>query len=350
MELTDHVEVLTSVVASQAETIKQQAATIDVLSGGRGKTLALEQTIAEMWAAYFETLPDMPWKKVAASTMKRFLAMHGAVRVGDFGALHWDKYRHAPEIREHYHVTTRNIQLIRIKAMFAWAVNTGQLADSPLAKVIRERPRPKRRTDVTPVDEATMLRGMSPVMRTIFVIAIDSGMRRNEIRTLEWKDIDLKSRTVQLPAQRTKTKQARTAYLTERATDLIKALPRYPGCPYVFASPHTRLPYSENYIWHNFRKAADENGIKAAAGDGAVRFHDLRHVCAVRLVRLGAPLPAVQEILGHADLATTSEYLFAHRKDVAEAHALLNQATRRGPMRAPGSAAAPPARKRRANS
>jgi site-specific recombinase XerD len=84
-----------------------------------------------------------------------------------------------------------------------------------------------------------------------------------------------------------------------------------------------------------FRRSVDDNGIKAAPGDHAVRWHDARHSAATRLIRLGASLPAVKEILGHANLTTTALYVHAQRKDVVDAHALLDKATRKGPHRAP---------------
>lgn len=337
-------EILAGVVASQAQviqgqqlTIAEQARTIDAISGGRRITLTLDQTIGELWANYFRTLPDKPWKKVAESTMKRFLAMHGNVRVGDFGPLQWEHYRSDPEIKDHYHPTTITIQLIRIKAMLSWAVKMGQLHENPLRGVKREGKKRKRQTEVSLEDEETIMKDLPPIMRAVFVVAVDSGMRRNEIRTLEWKQIDLTTGTVELRAEQTKTQTARTAYLTPRAIDALKELSRYPGCPYVFVNPKRKRPYSGNYIWYCFRKAADENGIEAAPGDRAVRFHDLRRSCCVRLIRLGARLDAVQEILGHAEVSTTASYLFLRRREVAEAHALLDKAVRRGPKRADGS-------------
>lgn len=39
-----------------------------------------------------------------------------------------------------------------------------------------------------------------------------------------------------------------------------------------------------------------------------LRFHDLRHTAATRMVSLGIDLVVVQEILGHADLKTTMRY------------------------------------------
>lgn len=67
-------------------------------------------------------------------------------------------------------------------------------------------------------------------------------MRRDEIRLLEWTDVDTKARTLTIPAARAKTRKARTGRLTTRALEALEALPRLPGCPFVFASPQDEAP------------------------------------------------------------------------------------------------------------
>ena len=53
---------------------------------------------------------------------------------------------------------------------------------------------------------------------------------------------------------------------------------------------------------YNFRQAVKRAGLKD------LRFHDLRHTFATRLVRSGADIYAVQRLLGHKSLEMTSRY------------------------------------------
>jgi site-specific recombinase XerD len=62
-------------------------------------------------------------------------------------------------------------------------------------------------------------------------------------------------------------------------------------------------------------KVLDSNRIKhpfwacqKAANLQRIRFHDLRHSFASQLVMAGVPLIAVQQYLGHSDLAMTMRY------------------------------------------
>ncbi len=58
-------------------------------------------------------------------------------------------------------------------------------------------------------------------------------------------------------------------------------------------------------VFKVFRARAEEAGIP-----GEQRHpHVLRHTRAIKLVRAGVPVTAVQQLLGHADVATTAIYL-----------------------------------------
>jgi len=148
--------------------------------------------------------------------------------------------------------------------------------------------------------------------------------------------VDTAARTLTIPAARAKTRRARTGRLTTRALEALAALPKVPACPFVFASPKTRRPLSKSWVWAAWRAAADGAELKPSGADDSVRLHDTRATTASRLFRLGASLPAVQQILGHASLTSTEKYVRVQSKDVDAAHALLELATaeRKGPQRA----------------
>jgi integrase/recombinase XerD len=52
---------------------------------------------------------------------------------------------------------------------------------------------------------------------------------------------------------------------------------------------------------------------------GTVTPHVLRHFCASQLYLHGMDLPAIQELLGHAWVATTMAYVHVHRTHVEDA-------------------------------
>ena len=83
----------------------------------------------------------------------------------------------------------------------------------------------------------------------------------------------------------------------------------------IFPNPHTGKPYINFYCsWDNARKRA---GLKD------FRIHDLRHSFASSLVNAGRSLYEVQELLGHADIKTTSRYAHLSRERLIEAVQVL---------------------------
>jgi site-specific recombinase XerD len=79
----------------------------------------------------------------------------------------------------------------------------------------------------------------------------------------------------------------------------------------LFANPKTGRPFVSIFCsWHTAR---------SAAGLPALRIHDLRHSFASFLVNAGRSLYEVQELLGHADIRTTSRYAHLSRERLREA-------------------------------
>ena len=78
------------------------------------------------------------------------------------------------------------------------------------------------------------------------------------------------------------------------------------GTPFIFANPKTLRPFvSVYYSWDTVRKKSGLAGL---------RMHDLRHSFASFLVNAGRSLYEVQELLGHADIRTTSRYAHLSRE------------------------------------
>jgi integrase/recombinase XerD len=68
-------------------------------------------------------------------------------------------------------------------------------------------------------------------------------------------------------------------------------------------------------VWSIVKEAARRAGIAKT-----VSPHTLRHTFATHLVEGGADLAAVQELLGHADIATTQIYTHLDRDHLRDVH------------------------------
>jgi integrase len=97
-----------------------------------------------------------------------------------------------------------------------------------------------------------------------------------------------------------KNGKGRHVPLAQAAVEVLEALPRFSGCPYVLPNPETGRPFvSIKRAWQTARREARLSDV---------RIHDLRHSSASQMVAAGIDLYAVGKILGHADYKSTQRY------------------------------------------
>lgn len=148
----------------------------------------------------------------------------------------------------------------------------------------------------------------SQMLEHIVLFLIYTGARKREVLDAKWQDIDWALRSWRIP--KTKSGKIRHIPLSTGAMQLLEKLRRAVVTPdpsaYIFASPKTGKAYvSFYYSWDAARKRA---------GLPDLRVHDLRHSFASFLVNAGRSLYEVQELLGHADIRTTSRYAHLSRE------------------------------------
>ena len=163
-------------------------------------------------------------------------------------------------------------------------------------RTVKKPPESKGRVpELSEEEEARLLEACSPGIRPIVKLAIYSGCRRGEILGLTWDRVDMDAGFLYL--DNTKTGEPRAVPLCETALEILRGLGHCEG--YVFKNEKGE-PYT--CIRASFNRAKKEVAL-----DG-LTFHDLRHVFASRLRRLGASLSDIGEALGHRSARTTLRY------------------------------------------
>jgi len=149
----------------------------------------------------------------------------------------------------------------------------------------------------------------NPVLASIIAFLLFTGARKREALDARWQDIDWAQAMWRIP--RTKSGKVRHVPLSLGALQLLRSLQARADTPWLFANPKTGRPFVSIFCsWHTTR---------SAAGLPALRIHDLRHSFASFLVNAGRSLYEVQELLGHADIRTTSRYAHLSRERLREA-------------------------------
>jgi len=171
---------------------------------------------------------------------------------------------------------------------------------SPFERVRIERVNNKIERWLTLEEEEKLLNASLPWLREIIIFALNTGMRQDEILSLKWSEIDLPRRAATLLF--TKNKEKRTVPLNQTVMALLSAKGRVRSISgYVFTSQAETKIDARNLL-----RAFYAARTKAKLED--VRFHDLRHTFATRLVQSGVDLYVVKELLGHKTITMTMRY------------------------------------------
>lgn len=148
-------------------------------------------------------------------------------------------------------------------------------------------------------------------LEPVVLLALATGMRRGEILTLRTEDVKAGSVTVRGTA--TKSQQSRVIPLNAEAQRVLTDW--NPAGEWVFPGSDEEAALTTiKKSWAALRKAA---------GLPSVRFHDLRHTFATRLLQRGADIRTVSALLGHQDIAITARYLHATDESKRRAVELL---------------------------
>jgi integrase len=135
----------------------------------------------------------------------------------------------------------------------------------------------------------------------LIALAIETGMRRGELLSIRWRDVDMTAPTIRI--LKTKNGHPRTIPLTPKAVEILASLER---------KDERVLPVTPNAVrlaWERLRKRA---------GLEDLRLHDLRHEAVSRFFEYGLTVPEVALISGHRDPRMLSRYTHLRPEKVAE--------------------------------
>jgi integrase len=193
-----------------------------------------------------------------------------------------------------------------LKSAFSTAVRWKLIPENPCKGVQFARIPEQAPVFMSPGDFEKLIKTISePWFRELVVFAVVTGLRRGEISNLQWGNVDLERRIIQVQSDvRFKTKQGRrrTVPLNSTALEILKSREESRGLGYVFTFNGQRV--SCDWITHLFKRYVR----KACLTDSRIHFHSVRHSFASWLVQSGATLYEVQRLLGHSSSKVTEIY------------------------------------------
>jgi integrase/recombinase XerC len=264
------------------------------------------------------------------ASLAAFLERSGA----DFGSATLPQLRRwlAQQRTLGYAASTVARRAAAVRTFYAWAHRRGHVPADPAALLVHPASA-NRLPNVLKAAEAAVLAEApdpeSPIGlrdRAILELLYGSGLRVSELCGLDVNDVDLAARRAHVMGKGAK---ARVVPVGDFAAEALATyLAR--GRPALEADPAgSPAPEAADALFVNRRRrrmgprdvrAMLERYVRSSLGSRQASPHTLRHSFATHLLDGGADIRVVQDLLGHASLATTQRYTHVSRSRLFEAY------------------------------
>jgi integrase len=213
---------------------------------------------------------------------------------------------------------TLNRELAALRRMFNLGRKAGKVIQVPYIPTLEEN---NVRKGFFSHDDFLKLRDtLSPSLKPIATLSYFTGMRRGEVLSLKWAQVDFEERTITLNPGETKNGEARLLPMADEVHQTLTAQKKlrdekFPSCESVFFNHRTGKPVRcFRTAWKNACKRLKLTGAK---------FHDFRRTAVRNLVRAGTPEKVCMAVSGHKTRAVFERYNIVSADDVKAAVSAL---------------------------
>jgi integrase len=268
-------------------------------------------------ATWYLDLPDVKAKRSYdrdKRTMLKLLPFFGDRLLKDITPALVEAYKQKrlaePSYRKHQtKPATVNRELACLKTIFNKGLENGKTERNPVKGVKMLKENNERDRVLSQEEFARLLAHCQAHLRPILKLAYHTGMRRGEILTLTWEQVDLKEGFILLRPEDTKINEGRLVPLEEKLVEMFRAMPR--GLPGVRVFTRDGQPIT-------CIREVFEMACKRAEIEGFT-FHDLRHTFNTNAFRAGVPIPTIMKITGHKSLTMFKRYTTITTEDLKAA-------------------------------
>ncbi|MBF0107131.1 MAG: tyrosine-type recombinase/integrase [Deltaproteobacteria bacterium] len=229
---------------------------------------------------------------------------------------------------EFYTIATRHRIVSFLNVFCRWLVDEDYLVINPARKLENVKvPERLPRHVLTEKEMCQLLESIDTSTtlgfrdRVIMEIFYGTAMRKNELRNLKLSDVDLENGYIFI--EQGKGRKDRVVPIGTGLKKLIKEyilcvrpkLNTYGDNPYLVITYKKKGPVCPSVIAQRFRIVSEKSLLNKK-----IYPHLFRHACATHMIRRGAPLRHVQELLGHRSVRSTQVYTHITINDLKKAH------------------------------
>jgi integrase len=223
----------------------------------------------------------------ALDRLNHLLPFFSEMPVKDISTAAVRRYRQERHRERTLKEATVNRDLSVLRRVLYWGVEEGYLSANPVGRLRMERERRTKRPVMSVREERLLLAASPEHLRRILRCALDTGMRRGEILSQHWEDIDFDNRLLYVSHSKTPEGEAREIPLTTSLYESLQLYRRAQGPVFTYEGSPIKIVKT---TWASSLRRA---GLRH------FRFHDLRHTANTRMMLAGVLQEVRREILGH---------------------------------------------------
>ncbi len=219
-------------------------------------------------------------------------------------------------------------RLSACRSFYQWLLRHGRIAASPAA-ALRAPKAPRKLPQVLDADEAARLVEVPTDVplglrdRALLELFYSSGLRLSELCALRWHDLDLANGFVTVLGKGGKQRRVPVGSHARNALHAWRSEQQGANDASVFPG-RAGGPISQRAVQIRLKQLAQRQGLFKH-----VHPHMLRHSFASHILESSGDLRGVQELLGHADIATTQIYTHLDFQHLAKVYDAAHPRARR---------------------
>lgn len=299
----------------------QTQAAKGVRLAGTPQTLreAAEAFVDGMATGAIRTKPGEPYKPSVVREYERSLRLHVLPTLGG-GKLSKIQRRDVQRLADDLLAAGADPSTVRnalkpLQVIYRRAIEDGNLAINPCERLRLPAARGRRERIAAPAEAAALIAALRHEDRALWGCAFYAGLRRGELRALDWNDVDLAGGLIRV--DRSMSSHGETGEPKSRAgrrgVPIVAALRDLLVEHKLVTRRDTGLVFGSSAT-HPFTPTAIRKRALTAwrrAGLDPIGLHECRHTFASLLIAAGVNAKAITAYLGHASIQTTFD-LYGH--------------------------------------
>jgi len=266
------------------------------------------QELCEKYLEYGKTNGKRSLRRDSFS-IKALMDYFRYFKASQINPLHIEGYK-KKRLEESKKPGTINRELACLKHMFNLAIKWKLVRENPVREVKLLKAKKYEMQILSKIEIDLLIKAAEERLKSVLIVALNTGMRRGEVLGLRWSDIDFVNYNIHV--KNTKSGRDRDIPMNSLVADVLKKQDM--SSEFVFLHLWQSDKSLKN-VSHSLKMACHKVGIEK------FRFHDLRHTAATLMVQIGVDLVTIKEILGHSNIQTTM--IYCHSSQEAKRKAVL---------------------------